>query len=73
MVESCAAHGVEQAGAAAVIGFMWNCPWRVEWKTPHEYWDRTQFGPFYYLHHKPAGYWEEYEREQARSRAEDGE
>lgn len=32
------------------IKFMWNCPWRVEWKAPREYWYRSQFGPFYYLH-----------------------
>lgn len=32
------------------FGFMWNCPWRVQWKRRFEYWYRTQFGPFYALH-----------------------
>ena len=31
------------------IGFMWNCPWRIEWRAQREYWDRCQFGPFYLL------------------------
>lgn len=31
------------------FGFMWNCPWRIEWRRPFEYWDRCQFGPFYAL------------------------
>ncbi len=29
--------------------FMWNCPWRIEWRRSFEYWDRCQFGPFYML------------------------
>ena len=33
-----------------MIGFQWDCPWRIEWKRPFEWWYRTQFGPFYYLH-----------------------
>jgi hypothetical protein len=32
------------------IGFLWHCPWRLEWKRVHEYWYRSQLGPFYILH-----------------------
>ena len=28
---------------------MWGCPWRMEWKSVHEYWYRSQLGPFYML------------------------
>lgn len=34
-------------------GFLWNCTWRLEWKSRHEYWYRSQCGPFYVLHPKP--------------------
>lgn len=44
---------------------MWNCPWRIEWRSPREYWDRSQLGPFYVLHRKPRGYWEAHEAERA--------
>lgn len=33
-----------------MFGFMPLGTWRIEWKRPFEYWYRTQFGPFYYLH-----------------------
>ena len=36
-----------------MFGFMWFCPWRIEWKRPFEYWYRSQLGPFYYLHPRP--------------------
>jgi len=31
------------------LGFMWNCPWRVELGRRFEYWRRYQVGPFYAL------------------------
>lgn len=34
---------------AVRIGFMWRCPWRLEWKRPFDHWKRTQLGPFYAL------------------------
>ena len=34
------------------LGFMWNCPWRIEWRRRFEYWDRCQLGPFYALLHR---------------------
>lgn len=37
------------------FGFMWSCPWRVEWKRRYEYWHRSQFGPFYVLHWRRDG------------------
>jgi hypothetical protein len=36
--------------AALGMGFLWRCQWRVEWKSVHEYWYRSQLGPFYLLH-----------------------
>ena len=32
------------------VGWCWRCRWRVEWHTKHEYWYRSQFGPFYLLY-----------------------
>lgn len=31
------------------LGFMWNCPWRLEGGRAFEYWTRYQCGPFYVL------------------------
>lgn len=31
------------------FGFMWNCPWRLQWRKDFEFWSRTQVGPFYVL------------------------
>ena len=38
------------------LGFMWNCPWRIEWKKPFEYWDRYQLGSFFLLHYRQRSY-----------------
>lgn len=39
-------------GKTVKFGFMWSCPWRVQWKHRFEYWDRSQLGPFYALHYR---------------------
>jgi hypothetical protein len=41
--------GGRDRAAGLYIGFLWNCPWRIEWRRRFEYWDRSQCGPFYIL------------------------
>ncbi len=34
------------------IGWLWSCPWRIEWARRCEYWWRYQLGPLYALQYR---------------------